>query len=141
MSIDDASAGNQSGFKEREKSLGELFDEFSAEFADLMRTHVELAKAELLAEARKAGVAGGMFGGAAVAGHLALLLLSVAAAWGLENIMNAGWAFLIVGSVYAIAAAVLAFRGRDQAKHIRLVPPQALASMKEDMRWARQMLS
>ena len=127
--------------KQPDKSLGDLFGELSSEFTDLLRTQVELAKIEIKGEARKAGKTAGMFGAAAVTGHMALLLLSFAAAWALENVMDAGLAFFIVGVVYAIAAAVLYAQGRERAKAVNMVPEQTVESVKEDVQWSRQKLS
>jgi len=127
--------------KQPDKSLGDLFGDLSSEFTDLISTEIELAKVEVRNEARKAGRTAGMFGGAAVAGYMALLLLSFAVAWGLENVMDAGLAFLIVGAAYAIAAGVLFMRGRDRMSDLKPVPEQTVASVKEDVQWARQKLS
>jgi uncharacterized membrane protein YqjE len=127
--------------KQPDKSLGDLFGDLSSEFTDLLKTQVELAKIEIRNEARKAGKTAGMFGGAAVTGHMALLLLSFALAWGLENVMDAGLAFLIVGVIYAIAAAVLFVQGRERAKSVNMVPEKTVESVKEDVQWARQKLS
>jgi len=127
--------------KQPDKSLGDLFGDLSSEFSDLLRTQVELAKVEIRTEAKQAGRTAGMFGGAAVAAYMALVLLSFAAAWALENVMDAGLAFLIVGAVYAVVAAVLYVRGRDRAKQMNVVPEQTVASVKEDVQWARQKLS
>jgi uncharacterized membrane protein YqjE len=127
--------------KEPDKSLGDLLSELSGEFTGLLQTQIELAKIELRDEARQAGKTAGMFGGAAVAGYFALLLLSFAIAWALENVMDAGLAFLIVGAVYAIVAAVLYAQARTRARHLDLVPKQTVASLKEDMEWAKQKLS
>jgi uncharacterized membrane protein YqjE len=127
--------------KQPEKSLGDLFGELSSEFVDLMQTQLELAKTEIRDEARKTGRTVAIFGGAGVAGYMALVLLSFAAAWGLATVMNPGWAFLIVGALYAIAAAVLYAQGRTRAKDINLVPEQTAESVKEDVQWARQKIS
>jgi len=127
--------------KQPDKSLGELFGELSSEFSDLLRTQVELAKVEVRNEARKAAGTAGMFGAAAFAGYMTLLLLSFAFAWALENVMDAGLAFLIVGAVYAVAAAVLFSLARNRAKNTNLVPEQTMRSVKEDVQWARQKLS
>src|SRR5215207_10036931 len=110
--------------KEPDKSLGELFGELSSEFGELVQTQVELAKVELRDEATKVGKTAGMFGSAGAAAYFAVLLLSFAVVWGLENIMDAGWAFLIVGAVYAIVAAILYGRARDRVKELDLVPKQ-----------------
>ncbi len=127
--------------KQPDKSLGELFGDLSTEFTDLLRTQVDLAKVELRDEAKKAGRTAGMFGGAALTAYMALLLLSFALAWALANVMNAGWAFLIVGALYAIAATILYVQGRERAKSVNLVPEETAKSVKEDVQWARQRLS
>lgn len=127
--------------KEPDKSLGDLFGELSHELGDLMRTQVEMARAEVEAAADRAKRVVGMFGIAAGAAVIALLLLSFAAAWGLSEVVPEGVAFLIVGAVYAIAAAVLLSRARTQARDINLVPQDTVESLKEDVQWARQKLS
>jgi uncharacterized membrane protein YqjE len=127
--------------KEPDKSLGDLFGELSSEFVDLIQTQLQLAKTELRDEARQAGRTAGIFGAAGVAGYMALLLLSFAVAWGLATVMNPGWAFLIVGVLYAIGAAILYFQGRERARHVKLVPEQTAESVKEDVQWARQKIS
>ena len=127
--------------KQADKSLGDLFGELSAEFVDLMQTQLELAKTEMRDEARRAGRTAGIFGAAGVAGYMALVLLSFAVAWGLATLMNPGWAFLIVGALYAIAGAVLYMQGRERAKDINFVPEQTAKSVKEDVQWARHKIS
>jgi uncharacterized membrane protein YqjE len=127
--------------KEPDKSLGELFGELSGEFSSLLQTQVELAKVELRDEASKVGKTAGMFGGAGAAAYFAVLMLSFALAWGLATVMNPGWAFLIVGALYAVVAAVLYLQARQRARDVNLIPEQAVASFKEDVQWARQKLS
>jgi hypothetical protein len=127
--------------KQPDKSLGDLFGDLSAEFTQLVRTQVELARTEVKHETDKLKVAGGAFGAAAVAGWMALLLLSFAAAWGLSEAMPEGVAFLVVGLVYAVVAAVLFVSARNRMKDINLVPQDTVEDVKEDVQWARQKLS
>jgi uncharacterized membrane protein YqjE len=127
--------------KQPDRSLGDLFGELSSDFSALMRTQIELGKLELRNEARQASRMAGLFGGAAVAGYMALIMLSFAVAWALDNVMDTGWAFFVVGAVYAVAAAILFLRGRDRAREINPVPQQTVDSIKEDVEWARQKLS
>ena len=126
---------------EAEKSLGQLFGDLSSEFTGLLQTQLELVKVELRDDVQQVGKTAGMFGGAAAAGYFALLLLSFAAAWGLATVMNTGLAFLIVGLAYALVAGVLYVQARNRAKSLDLVPTQTVASLKEDMEWARQKFS
>ena len=127
--------------KQPEKSLGDLFGELSQEFGELVRTQTELAKTEIREQTDKAKKAAGAFGGAAVAGYMALLLLSFAAAWGLSEIVPEGVAFLIIGLVYGAVAGVLFLRGRQRVREFSVVPEETVQSVKEDVQWARQKIS
>lgn len=121
-----------------EESLGELFSQLSSDLSALMRDEVQLAKVELKEEAGRAGRAGGLFGGAALAGYMVVVLVSFAAAWGLSELMPVGWAFLIVAAVWAVIGGVLYLRGRDQLKTVNVVPAQTVETLKEDVEWAKQ---
>lgn len=124
-----------------EKSLGQLLGELTGELTDLVRKELQLAQLEVKQEVRQAGKAGGLLGGAGVAGFLAVLLLSFALAWGLTEIVPEGVAFLIVGLLWAIVAAVLASRGRKEMKEVQPVPRQTVETLKEDAQWARDLKS
>ena len=65
------------------RSIGELLGDVTANVSTLMRQEVELAKAELRESGTRAGKGVGLFVGAAVAGLLFLVFLSVSAWWGL----------------------------------------------------------
>jgi uncharacterized membrane protein YqjE len=123
--------------KQAEKSLGELFGEMTSEVSDLMRKEVELAKVEIKEEVGRAGKAGGMLGAGAGAGYFALLFVSLALAWLLDQAMPIALAFFLVGLLYGIAAAVLITRGREQMKHIDPVPRQTVETLKEDAEWVK----
>jgi len=51
--------------------------------------------------------------------------------------MPTALAFLIVGLLYAIAAAVLVARGRERMKQVNPIPEQTVQTLKEDAEWAR----
>jgi F0F1-type ATP synthase assembly protein I len=123
--------------KAPEKSLGQLFSELTADLSTLMRKEVELAKVETKEEVSRAGKAGGMLGGGAFAGYFALLFLSFALAWLLDEWMHTALAFLIVGLLYAVVAAVLVVRGRARLQSVNPVPHQTVETLKEDVQWAR----
>lgn len=102
-------------------SVGELLSEVSRDLSTLMRQEVELAKAEIKTEVSKAGKGAGMIGGAGFAGYMVMLFLSIALWWGLSNVMDQGWAALIVAVIWAVIAAVLFVTGR---KTLRTVNPK-----------------
>jgi hypothetical protein len=120
-----------------ETSIGELIGNISNDLSHLFRQEVELAKAELQQEASKAGKAAGMLGAAAFAGYLAVVLLSFAAVFGLANVMDTGWAALIVAAVWAIAGAALFVTGRNRLKTVDPVPHRTVDTLKEDARWLK----
>jgi uncharacterized membrane protein YqjE len=123
--------------KQADRSLGELFGEMTREVSDLMRKEVELAKVEIKEEVGRAGKAGGMLGAGAGAGYFALLFVSLALAWLLDQAMPIALAFFIVGALYGIAAAVLITRGREQIKRVDPVPRQTVDTLKEDAEWVK----
>ena len=63
-----------------------------------------------------------MFGGAAVAGWLALLLLSFALAWLLDQAINTALAFAIVGVLWVVAAFIFLRSGRATLARVRGLP-------------------
>jgi len=120
-----------------ETSIGELIGNISDDLSQLFRQEVELAKAELKEEAGKAGKAAGMLGGAGFAGYLAVVLLSFAAVFGLANVMDAGWAALIVAVVWAVIGAVLYANGRKKLKTVDPMPRRTVDTIKEDAQWLK----
>ena len=129
------SAGGREG--PDDASLGDLFSSLTSDLSQLVRSEMELARVEIREEAGKAGKAAGMLGGGVVAALVALILLTSAAAWGLAEVVDAGWAFLIVGVVIGALAALLAMSGRRKLAEVRPVPDQTVDTLKEDARWAR----
>jgi len=123
---------------EADKSLGELLSRLTKDFSSLVSTQVELAKLEIKEEVGRAGKGAGILTGGAVAAWLAVVLLSFAAAWGLAEVMPTGFAFLVVGAVWLVVAAVLLLRGRNELKSVNVVPEQTKAELQEDIQWARQ---
>lgn len=123
--------------RDDDSSVGELLSAVTSDVQTLFRQEVELAKTEVRGEAAKAGKAAGMYGGAGFAGYLVLLFLSLAAVLGLANVMDGGWAALIVAAVWAVAAAVLYQRGRAQMRTVAPKPEQTVESIKENAQWAR----
>jgi hypothetical protein len=120
-----------------DQSIGGLIAEVADDVSRLFRQEVELAKAELKIEARKAGKAAGMLGGAGFAGYMVALFLTLAVMFGLAAVMPIGWAALIVAVVWGAAAAALYAVGRNRMKEVSPVPQQTVETLKEDAQWLR----
>jgi MFS family permease len=119
-------------------TIAELVKRLSEQTSRLARQEVELAKAELTAKGKRAGLGAGMFGGAGVFGLYALGALTAAIILALATAI-AGWlAALIVAVLYGAVAGVLALTGKSKvADATPPVPEQATESVKEDVRWAK----
>lgn len=100
------------------RSLGDLMRQVTEDLSTLMRQEVALAKAEVRQEGKKAGKAAGFFGGAGFGGYMVALFLSLAFWAALSNVMDPGWAALIVAIIWAAIAAVLYSMGRSHARRM-----------------------
>ena len=110
-----------------EPTIGRLVADVSRDFSTLVRSEIELAKAELKVSVRAGGMGAGFLAVAGVIGLLALILLSIAFAYFLTMTgMHAAWAFLIVFAVYVLIAGILAMVGVRKLKSVR-APERAIA--------------
>jgi uncharacterized membrane protein YqjE len=118
-------------------SLGEIVSRLTGDVGTLTRQELALAKAELQAEAKLAGKGAGMLGGAAVAGWMLALFISLTAMWALGEVMHLAWAALIVAAVWGVAAAVLGTSGRKALRDVNPKPEQTVETLKEDAQWLK----
>jgi HPt (histidine-containing phosphotransfer) domain-containing protein len=121
-----------------DESLGELVSHLTSDLSELTRQELALAKAEMQAEAKKAGKGAGMLGGAAVAGWMLALFVSLTAMWALAEVMHIAWAALIVAAVWAMVGAILLAVGRKEMREVNPNPDQTVDSLKEDAKWLTQ---
>jgi hypothetical protein len=120
-----------------EPTLGELVATATRDLSSLVHQEVELAKVEIKRDIANAGKGAGMFGGAGFTGVLALLFLSISAAYGISWLgVPLGCAFFTVGLIYAIAAAVLALNGKKSMQKIG-PPEKTIETLKDDAEWVK----
>ena len=112
-------------------SVGQLFGELAKDLSTLMRQEVALAKAEVQAEAKKAGKGAGMMAAAAVAGFLTLLFLSNALWWALENVMDAGLAALIVAVLWGVIGAIAFSMGKKKLQQVNPKPERTVDTLSD----------
>jgi len=112
-------------------SVGQLIGEVNKDLSTLMRQELELAKAELTVEAKKAGQGAGAFGAAGFAGYMVLLFLSFALWWALENVMDAGLAALIVAILWGVIGAVAFVVGRNKFRQVHPKPERTVDTLSQ----------
>lgn len=121
-----------------DQSLGDLVATATRDLSLLIHKEVELAKAEISAEVKKAGIGAGLLGGAGFIGFFAFLLLLVAAALGLSAGADIPtWAgFLCIGGGFGGIAGLVALLGVGSL--VRVGPPQrTIKTVKDDLEWAK----
>jgi Putative Actinobacterial Holin-X, holin superfamily III len=125
------------------RSLGEVMGDLTRNVSTLLQQEVALAKAELRQSGSRAGKGLGLFAGAAVAGVLFLVFLSVSAWWGLGQFIGNEWSALIVAAVWVIVAIILGLAGKKELERVRGLPqttetlgkvPNALKGQEEENR-------
>ncbi len=121
----------------KERPIGELLKELSQQTATLVRQEMELAKAEVTTQGKKAGLGAALFGGAGVIGLATLGAFTTFLILLLAEAMPGWAAALIVTVVYGIVAAVLVMRGKHKVQDATPPAPQTVETLKEDIEWAK----
>jgi hypothetical protein len=121
------------GQNEDEPTVGQLVANASRDLSSLVRSELELAKTELKKTAVAAGTGAGMFGAAAFLALLAIILLSIAAAYGVNALgLHPALAFLIVAVLYLLIAGVLVLVGKRMLGKAK-GPQRAIETAKESV--------
>ena len=116
------------------RSLGKLVSDLSEQTSRLVRAEVELAKEELTAKAKHAGIGSGMFVAAAVLAAYTFAVAIATVIIALAIALPAWLAALIVFAALLLATVVLALVGRAQLK--RSAPPKperTIENVREDV--------
>jgi uncharacterized membrane protein len=115
-----------------ERTLGQLVADATRDISAIVKREVDLAKAEITADAKKAGEGAALFAIAAVFAFLALIMLLIAAAFGLVAAGVAPWAaFLIVAGVLIMIGVVCVLVARSAFGKVRGKPERAIKSTQD----------
>lgn len=113
-------------------TIGRLVNNALTDVSTLVRSEIALAKAEVSADAKKAGKAGAMFGAAGFIAVLGVIFLLHTIAQGLIALGLAAWlSYLIVTLLLFVLAGILALVGKAALKGFKGKPERAIASTKE----------
>ena len=120
------------------RSIPEILQDVLTNIQDIVRAEVRLAKAEL-GDELKAALSGGLLVGiGAVAATFGALFALLACVYALSLVMPNWAAALIVAAAMGVVAAVTLSVGLKRFKTIEAAPKTA-ASLKENVRWAKQL--
>jgi uncharacterized membrane protein YqjE len=121
----------------RDRPVGDLVKDLSAQTSTLVRKEIELARVELQQKGKVAGKGVGLLAGAAAFGLLALGALTAGLIALLDLAMATWVAALIVMVLWAVVAAVLAKAGQGALQRATPPAPQTVETVKEDIQWAK----
>ncbi len=104
--------------------IAEIIKGIQADVTTIVKGEIELAKAELMPQAKAAGIGAGLFGAAGYFGLTAALLLFLSMSFGMSLAFFA-WAkldmlcalasgFAVMALIFLVAAAILALLGKRQ---------------------------
>ena len=115
------------------KSTGALIADALSNVSDLVRSEVDLARAEISENVSRAGVAIGLIAGAAIIALVSLNVLAAALVAALtEAGIAAGWSALIVGAGLGLIAYVLINKGINDLKLSSLAPTRTVKNVQRD---------
>jgi hypothetical protein len=115
-------------------STADLISRATNQLSTLVRDELALARAELTAKGKRAGLGGGLFGAAAALALYALGLILALAVVLLDLVWPLWLAVLVVTVVVLAAAGVAALAGRAQLRRaVPPVPTQAAAGVAADV--------
>jgi len=120
-----------------ERSIGAVLGDIVGNVREMVRAEIRLAKVEATTQVSTA-VRGAAF--AAAGGGIALVALTfvaIAGVYALAKIVAPWAAALIVAGIAAVIGGVLIAAGLKQMQKVSLGLPKTVATIKEDIQWAK----
>lgn len=129
--MSDVQPKSRAELAEQEPSVGQLVTSALGDVSTLIKSEIDLAKAELTFSVKNGGLAAALFAAAGLLLLLGVIMLSVAFAY-LINLtgLDLAWCFLIVWFVYTLIAGVLGFIGVKRVKYVG-PPKRAIEQARE----------
>jgi len=122
------------------RPVSELFSDALNQFSKLVRNEIELARAEFAAKAQQAIAGIGLLAGAAVFLIPSVVLLLMALASLLAEVMPAALANLLAAVAGFVIVAILAWTGINRLKAETLVPNRTLGQLQRDAAAAKELV-
>lgn len=116
----------------QERTLGQLVASATQDISTLVRREIDLAKAELSVQFKKAGVGGGLLAGAAVIAFYSVYFIFTTIVEGIQALGVPRWlSFLIVTVFMLLVAGVLAYLGVRKMKTVNPSPDKAIGQAQQ----------
>ena len=123
------------------RAVSELFADALDQFSNLIRSEIQLARAEISAKTAQALVGLGLLAGAAVLLIPSLVLLLMAlSAFLVELGMTPSVGHLLAGILGALIAGVLGWAGMNRLRAENLIPSRTIKQLQRDAAAAREQM-
>jgi len=122
------------------RSVPEIISAVTGDLANLVRKEAELVRAEIsekISDATKAGASMSLGAALLLGGFLCLLAAAVIA---LANVMDAGWAALVVGVVAGLVGYTLVRAAARKVQPSALAPDRAARQIQKDAHFVKEQL-
>jgi putative superfamily III holin-X len=120
-----------------ERSVSDVLQDIFGNLQDIVRSEVQLAKAEFKTEAGKVAKAGKPLIAGAVLSLYAGGLLLLALVHGLSLVLQPWIAALSVGALVSVLAAILISMGRARLRIVNRKPEKTIQTVKENVQWLK----
>jgi len=121
-----------------DRSISDVLQDVVHNLQEIVRAEVRLAKTAIREEAGKAKPAGALLATGALSGIFAAFFILLAMVYALTRIIPDWAAALAVAVLTGIAAAATLAAGKKRLAQVHPVPEKTVATLKENVEWAKR---
>ena len=122
---------------ESDRSIASVLGDIVGNVQQIIRAEVRLAKVEVGEEIARAGRGGMTAAAGAVLCMMALGFVLLSAVYALALVWPAWAAALTVGAAAGVIGGVCIRAGLSRLKQVNLAPPKTVATLQENIQWAK----
>ena len=123
-----------------QRKVSDVLQDIVGNIQQIIRSEVVLAKVEIKEKAQRASKPAAVMATGTVLGLYGVGFLLLAAVYGLSLAVPPWLAALVVGGALAIAGGILVGKSRRALKEIDPVPRNTVATLKENVQWAKDQM-
>lgn len=124
-----------------DRSIKEIVDVLRPQVQELVAKQVELAKTELAPVAKRAGLAAGLLGAAAVFMLVFLIIFSLTGVYTLALFLPLWVSALIVSAILLLVGGILAGVGASILRSLDPKPHKTIATFQQNVNWLKGQIS
>ena len=124
-----------------DRSIKEIVDVLRPQVQELVAKQVELARTELAPVGKRAGLAAGLLGAAAVFMLVFLIIFSLTGVYVLNLFLSLWLSALIVSVILLVVGGILAAAGASILRGLDPKPHKTIATLQQNVNWLKGQIS